>query len=182
MLHRRAIVVVAVALSAVLIVASAAGVHVTVQPGSAAKGSFSIFSFSVPNEEADANTVKLEVTFPVKNPIPFVSVKPMPGWTISTEKAKLDKPVKTDDGEITEAVTKVTWTATAGGLNPGEFDLFTVSAGPLPTNTKQLAFPTLQTYSNGEVVRWIQATAKGAPEPDFPVPTLTLTKASSGHH
>ena len=115
-------------------------------------------------------------------PIPFVSVQPMPGWTISTEKAKLDKPVKTDDGEITEAVTKVTWTATAGGLNPGEFDLFTVSAGPLPTNTKQLAFPTLQTYSNGEVVRWIQATAKGAPEPDFPVPTLTLTKASSGHH
>lgn len=182
MLHRRAIVVVAVALSAVLIVASAVGAHVTVQPGSAAKGSFSIFSFSVPNEEADANTVKLEVTFPVKNPIPFVSVKPMPGWTISTEKAKLDKPVKTDDGEITEAVTKVTWTATAGGLNPGEFDLFTVSAGPLPTNTKLLAFPTLQTYSNGEVVRWIQATAKGAPEPDFPVPTLTLTKASSGHH
>ena len=51
---------------------------------------------SLPNEEADANTVKLEVTFPVKNPIPCVSVKPMPGWTISTEKAKLDKPVKTD--------------------------------------------------------------------------------------
>ena len=165
MLHRRAIVAFAVALSGVLLVASAAGAHVTVQPGSAAKGSFSIFSFSVPNEEADANTVKLEVSFPVKNPIPFVSVKPMPGWTISTEKAKLDKPVKTDDGEITEAV-----------------DLFTVSAGPLPTNVKQLAFPTLQTYSSGEVVRWIQATAKGAPEPDFPVPTLTLTKASSGHH
>ena len=181
MLHRRAIVV-AVALSAVLTVASAVGAHVTVQPGSAAKGSFSIFSFSVPNEEADANTVKLAVTFPVKHPVPFVSVKPMPGWTISTEKAKLDKPVKTDDGEITEAVTKVTWTARAGGLNPGDFDLFTVSAGPLPTNTKLLAFPTLQTYSNGEVVRWIQATAKGAPEPDFPVPTLTLTKASSGHH
>ena len=106
----------------------------------------------------------------------------MPGWTITTEKTKLAKPVKTDDGEVTEAVSKITWTATAGGLKPGEFDLFTVSAGPLPTNAKQLAFPTLQTYSDGDVVRWIQTTAKGAPEPDFPVPTLTLTKASSGHH
>ena len=57
-----------------------------------------------------------------------------------------------------------------------------MSAGPLPTSAKQLAFPTLQTYSDGDVVRWIQTTAKGAPEPDFPVPTLTLTKASSGHH
>jgi uncharacterized protein YcnI len=181
MLHRRAVFLVASALSVVFVAATAAGAHVSVQPGSAAKGSFSIFSFSVPNEEADANTVKLEVTFPVKHPIPFVSVKPMAGWTITTEKAKLPKPVKTVDGQVTEAVTKVTWTANAGGLEPGEFDLFTVSAGPLPTNTKQLAFPTLQTYSSGEVVRWIQTTAKGAPEPDFPVPTLTLTKASSGH-
>ena len=182
MLHRRATFVVAAALSAVLIVASAASAHVSVQPGSAAKGSFSIFSFSVPNEKDDANTVKLEVTFPTKTPIASVSVKPMPGWTITTEKTKLAKPVTTDDGDVTEAVSKVTWTATAGGLQPGEFDLFTVSAGPLPTNAKQLAFPTLQTYSDGEIVRWIQTTAKGAPEPDFPVPTLTLTKASSGHH
>jgi uncharacterized protein YcnI len=185
MFHPRAhrcVAIVAVALSAVLIAASAADAHVSVQPGSAAKGSFSILSFSVPNEKDDANTVKLEVTFPTKNPIPFVSVKPMPGWTITTEKTKLAKPVTTDDGEVTEAVSKITWTATAGGLQPGEFDLFTVSAGPLPTNTKQLAFPTLQTYSDGDVVRWIQTTAKGAPEPDFPVPTLTLTKASSGHH
>jgi uncharacterized protein YcnI len=182
MLHRRATFVVAVALSAVLIVASAGGAHVAVQPGSVAKGSFSIFSFSVPNERDDANTVKVEVTFPIKYPIASVSVKPMPGWTITTEKTKLAKPVTTDDGEVTEAVSTITWTATSGGLKPGEFDLFTVSAGPLPTNTRQLAFPTLQTSSDGEVVRWIQTTAKGAPEPDFPVPTLTLTKASSGHH
>ena len=182
MVHRRATFVVVAALSAVLTVASAASAHVTVQPGSAAKGSSSTFSFSVPHEEDDANTVKLEVTFPTKTPIASVSVKPMPGWTITTEKTKLAKPVKTDDGDVTEAVSKITWTATAGGLQPGEFDLFTVSAGPLPTNAKQLTFPTLQTYSNGDVVRWIQATVKGTPEPDFPVPTLTLTKAGSSHH
>ena len=38
MLHRRAIFVVAVALSAVLVVASTAGAHVTVQPGIGGEG------------------------------------------------------------------------------------------------------------------------------------------------
>lgn len=181
MLRRRVLVVLAAALSAVVVFASVASAHVSVQPGSAAKGSFALFSFSVPNERDAANTVKVEVTFPAKFPIAFVSVQPKTGWTITVDKTKLDKPVKTEDGTVTEAVSKITWTATAGGLKPGEFDLFTVSAGPLPTKTSRLQFPTLQTYSNGEVVRWIQETAKGAPEPEFPVPALKLTKASSGH-
>ena len=74
----------------------------------------------------------------------------MTGWTITTEKTKLAKPVKTDDGEVTEAVSKITWTATAGGLEPGQFDLFTISAGPLPTKPSKLEFKALQTYSDGD--------------------------------
>ena len=106
-------------------------------PGTAPKGGFEILSFSVPNEEPNANTVKLEVDLPTKYPIAFVSTQPMPGWTVAVEKTTLAKPVTTDDGQVTEAVTKITWTATDGGLKPGEFDLFTISAGPLPTNTEQ---------------------------------------------
>ena len=68
------------------------------------------------------------------------------------------------------------------GSTPGEFDLFTISAGPLPTNTGKLTFKAIQTYSDGTIVNWIQATVKGAPEPEHPAPVLTLTKASSGHH
>jgi uncharacterized protein YcnI len=165
----------------VALLATDAAAHVSVQPGSAPKGSSSIFAFSVPNEEAAANTVKLEVSFPTRFPIPSVRVKPMPGWTITVDTTKLATPVKTDDGEVTDAVSKITWTATAGGLAPGQFDLFTVSAGPLPTKPKQLEFPTIQTYSNGDVVRWIQPTVKGAPEPDQPVPVLSLTKGSGKH-
>ncbi|MET0920689.1 MAG: YcnI family protein [Acidimicrobiia bacterium] len=161
--------------------ASTAGAHVSVTPSSAAQGGFQILSFSVPNEKDDANTVKLEVTLPTKSPIAFVSVKPMTGWTITTEKTMLAKPVKTDDGTITEAVSKITWTATAGGLTPGQFDLFTVSAGPLPTNTKKLVFKALQTYSDGDVVSWIEPTVKGTPEPEHPAPTLTLTAAAKDH-
>ena len=162
--------------------ASAAGAHVTVVPDTAKTGGFQILSFSVPNEEADANTVKLEVTLPAKSPIAFVSTQPMPGWTVAVEKTTLAKPVKSDDGEVTEAVSTITWTATDGGLKPGEFDLFTISAGPLPTNTKKLTFKAIQTYSDGTTVNWIQATVKGAPEPERPAPMLTLTAAGDDHH
>ncbi len=159
-----------------------AAAHVSVTPSSAPKGGFQVLSFNVPNEEQDANTVKVEVTFPAKYPIAFVSYQPMAGWEAAVEKTTLAKPVVTDDGEITEAVSKITWTATAGGLAPGQFDLFTVSAGPLPTKPNKLTFKAVQTYDNGAVVSWIQQTVKGAPEPEHPAPTLTLTAATEDHH
>jgi uncharacterized protein len=148
--------------------AGAAGAHVAVTPSTAPKGGFEILSFSVPNEKDDANTVGLEVEFPAKYPIPSVRVKPMTGWTIEV--------TKTGD-----AVSTVTWTATDGGLTPGQFDLFTVSAGPLPTNTKKLELAAVQTYSDGDVVSWSEPAVKGAPEPEHPAPTLTLTKSSGDH-
>ena len=178
----RLVVLAALVAVVVALAALPAGAHVSVKPSSAPKGGFEVLSFNVPNEASDANTVKLEVLLPTKYPIAFVSTQPMPGWTVEVEKKTLAKPVKTDDGEVTEAVSTITWTATDGGLNPGEFDLFTISAGPLPTKPNKLAFKTIQTYSNGDVVNWIQQTVKGAPEPDRPVATLTLTAASEDHH
>jgi len=167
--------------SVIALGASAAGAHVEVVPGSAPKGGSEIVSFSVPNEEPNANTVAVEIDFPAKHPIASVHTKPLPGWTIAVEKTTLAKPGKGDDGDITEAVSKVTWTSTDGGLQPGEFDLFTISAGPLPTNTNQLVFKAIQTYSDGTTVNWIQRTVQGAPEPDHPAPVLKLTKARTGH-
>jgi len=163
---------------AVLLAAVPAGAHVTIKPDVAKKGSFSVFSFSVPNETESASTTKIEVTFPTTTPIPFVSVQPIPGWTWSAEKTTLAKPVKTDDGTITDAVSKLTWSG--GAIAPGEFQLFTVSAGPLPTNAKSLTFKVVQTYSDGTVARWIEDTPKGGPEPEFPAPVLKLAGKSSG--
>ena len=174
-------VLAAVAAGLVTVLAVPAGAHVSITPSSAPKGGFQVLSFNVPNEEASANTVKLEVTIPTKNPIASVSYQPMPGWTVDVEKTRLAKPVKSDDGDVTEAVSKITWTATAGGLAAGQFDLFTISAGPLPTKPNTLTFKAIQTYDNGEVVSWIQQTVKGAPEPEHPAPTLTLTAAADEH-
>jgi periplasmic copper chaperone A len=168
--------------SVIALGASAAGAHVEVVPSSALKGGSEILSFSVPNEEQTANTVTVQVNLPTKYPIASVSIQPKPGWSAVVQKSKLAKPVQTDDGEVTEAVTQITWTATDGGLQPGQFDLFTISAGPLPTNTNQLVFKTIQTYSDGTTVNWIQQTVKGTPAPDHPAPVLKLTGAGSGHH
>lgn len=181
-LRTRAIRLALLAVASVLAIVSVAvpaGAHVSINPGSAAKGSFTIFSFSVPNERDDASTTQVEIAFPTDHPIEFVSAQSKPGWTASVEKQELAKPVKTDDGEITKAVTKITWTG--GQIGPNEFDLFTVSAGPLPTKGKKLEFKALQTYSDGEIVRWIESQAKGAPEPEHPAPVLKLTGKAKGH-
>jgi uncharacterized protein len=133
----------------------------------------------VPTESDTASTVGVEVAFPTDHPIANISVQPKPGWTVSVKKAKLATPATTDDGTVSEAVTRVTWKATAGGLQPGEFDTFAVSAGPLPMDVDSITLPAVQTYSDGSVVRWIEPRVTGGPEPDHPAPVLTLSKASS---
>jgi uncharacterized protein YcnI len=179
----RLVTIVALVLSAVGLMALPAAAHVTISPSSVPKGSADqLLSFNVPNEEDNANTVKLQVILPTGAPITSVTTKSMYGWTTSVETRTLKKPVQTDDGQVTEAVSTITWTATDGGLNPGEFDLFTISAGQLPTKPNTLTFKVIQIYSNGDTVSWIQQTVKGAPEPDHPAPTLELTKASSSSH
>jgi uncharacterized protein YcnI len=107
-----------------------------------------------------------------------VSVKPMAGWTAAVTKAKLAAPVKDDDGnDVTEAVSKIVWTAgTGAGVKPGEFQEFDVSAGPLP-KADQVVFKALQTYSDGTIVRWIEIPQAGQPEPEHPAPILKLSKA-----
>ena len=51
-------------------------------------------------------------------------------------------------------------------MKPGEFDVFSVSAGPLPTDVNSISLPALQTYSDGSVVRWIEPQVAGGPEPN----------------
>ena len=156
-----------------LAVTGSAYAHVTAQPTTAAQGSYSKIAFRVPNEEDKAATTQLEVTFPADHPIASVEVKPVPGWTAQIDKAKLAKPLESDDGPITEAVSKITWTG--GKIDPDNFQEFEVSMGPLPTDTDKLVFKAVQTYDNGDVVRWIDTTGTGGAEPEHPAPTVQLT-------
>ncbi|MFC1419042.1 YcnI family copper-binding membrane protein [Streptacidiphilus cavernicola] len=171
---RRAATVAALTAAAVLAGAGAAFAHVTVHPDSYPQGaSDGTLTFRVPNEEDKADTTQVDVFFPAAQPIASVLVAPLPGWTSTVKTVKLAKPIVTDDGNITDAVSEVLWTG--GKIAPGQYQDFTVAFGQLPTGVDQLVFKALQTYSDGNVVRWIDETVKGQPEPDHPAPVLTLT-------
>ncbi|CAM5431070.1 YcnI family protein [Streptomyces cyaneofuscatus] len=171
-----------VAASTVLLLAGPAAAHVSVQPqGEAAKGGYATLNFKVPNERDKASTVKVEVNFPADHPLSSVTPEAVPGWKIAITKGKLDKPLEVHGKKITEAVTKVTWTADGSKIAPGYFQQFPVSVGQLPEDADQLVFKAIQTYDNKEVVRWIEE-PKGGEEPDSPAPVLKLTAATEDHH
>ncbi|MEV4438730.1 YcnI family protein [Streptomyces sp. NPDC049577] len=171
-LLRRLPVVGGVAAGSLLLVAGPAFAHVSVQPGTAEKGGYSTIALKVPNEKDNASTVQLELDLDPKHPLASVMPQPVPGWDVKVEKSKLDKPLEMHGKTITEAVTKVTWSG--GKIDPGQFQQFALSVGQLPTDADELVFKALQTYSDNDVVRWIDASKPGGEEPEHPAPTLKL--------
>ncbi|MGW3494520.1 YcnI family copper-binding membrane protein [Streptomyces sp. NPDC001020] len=175
---RRAGVVAALAATGILTTAGAAFAHITVHPESYAKGATDgVLTFRVPNEEDTAATTKVQVFLPTDHPVLGVLVNPKDGWTARVTTTKLKTPVKTDDGTVTDAVSEITWTG--GRIRPGQYQDFNVAFGQLPENVDRLTFKTLQTYSDGKVVRWIDAAQKSGAEPENPAPVLQLTAKSA---
>ncbi len=165
------------AAGALLLTPAAAQAHVTLQPSEAAAGSFTVLDVRVPNETEDANTTKVQVQFPPG--FAEASYQPLPGWSVKVIKEKLAKPVQTDDGPVTEAVHEMIWTGqgSEGRIAPGQFMDFPVSV-QIPGKTgEELTFKALQTYDNGEIVRWI-----GAPESEHPAPQVLVTAEAEDHH
>ncbi|MCW2605654.1 MAG: hypothetical protein JWO60_347 [Frankiales bacterium] len=178
MLTRRLLVPAAGSTLVLLALAGPASAHVTVQGPGATQGGFTKFTFRVPTEK-DVPTTKIEIAFPADHPIASLRVKPHPGWTAGLTKGKPAQPLEAFGSPVTEVVQRITWTAAPGnkGIAPDEFDEFEVSAGPLP-ETDTLTFKALQTYADGEVVRWIEEPAAGGEEPEHPAPTLKLAAAT----
>ncbi|MBA0052726.1 DUF1775 domain-containing protein [Streptomyces sp. AJS327] len=180
----RAGITTALTATALLLTAVPVAAHVSVEPQSAPRGGFSTLSFKVPNERDAAATNKLEISFPTDQPLASVMPQPVPGWEVKVSKEKLDKPVENHGEQIKEAVTKITWSG--GRIEPGEFQQFPVSVGPLPERGERFVFKALQTYEakdgeKGEVVRWIEEPEPGEKEPESPAPVLRLTAAADGH-
>jgi uncharacterized protein YcnI len=153
----RKLIIVGTASVLTLSAAGPAFAHVTVQPAEGVVGSFSRFVVRVPNERDNASTIKIEVEFP---PLAFVSFMDVAGWERSVEMRTLGEPLEVFGEEIREAVGTATWEG--GEIQPGEFQEFGFSAR-LPDQPSTLEFPALQTYSSGEVVRWI-----GPPDSEEP--------------
>ncbi|RSN58788.1 nuclear export factor GLE1 [Amycolatopsis sp. WAC 04182] len=150
------------------------------------KGGYGSIFFRVPNEEKGAGTVKVEITVKPEYALGSVRTRPMPGWKAEVVKSKLPSPVTTASGtQITEAVTKVSWTAEPGtkiAAGSTEFQEFQISAGQFPATVDKLEFPATQTYENGKVVNWDQPTPDSGEEPEHPAPVVKLAEKSGDGH
>lgn len=182
--HRRAAsTAVALVLGATAVgvfgLAAPASAHVTVNPREATQGGYGRLAFRVPTESDTASTVKLEVTMPDDAPVASVSTMPVPGWTVAIERRTVNPPLEVHGSQVTEVVSKITWTASANaGIKPGEFQEFPVSMGPLPEKDR-MVFRVLQHYSDGNVARWIEPPAADGAEPENdPAPVLALAPAA----
>jgi periplasmic copper chaperone A len=158
--------------------AAPAFAHVTTDPSSAPQGGEITLGFRVPNEVAGANVVRVDLQIPTNPPLLGIDTEPVYGWTSTVTQVTLNPPVQTDDGPVTQAVNEISWVApSGGGTPPGSFQEFYILVQQLPTNATQVVFKAVQTYSNGDVVRWIDPVVAGQPDPDHPTPILTLVPA-----
>ena len=153
-------------MGATLGLAGSAQAHVTVHPNVIPEGAFAVLNVRVPNETDDADTTKVQVELP--DGFAFASAAPPPGWKVAFKKTKPATPIKTDDGEIDSQVKQVTFSG--GSIPPGQFLEFPLSVNVPGKSGDTLTFKALQTYSNGDVVRWI-----GPPDADEPAPTITIS-------
>jgi uncharacterized protein YcnI len=163
-------------LGALVLVAGTAAVasaHVTVSPESIPKGTSDVtLTFRVPNESATASVVGLKIQFPLTHPIVVVNPEAGSGWQVNVTTSTLPKPITTDDGTFTSITSEIDW---SGATIPiGQFGEFNVLAQGIPSDTDQLVFKAIQTYSDGSVVSWIQVPTKAVPDPPHPAPTITL--------
>jgi uncharacterized protein len=158
--------------AAALAVPAAASAHVTLHPNVLPSGGFTVVGVRVPNERDNARTTKVDVKFPPG--FIFVSYQPMPGWTATILSRKLAKPVTVFGEKHTTEVDRVVWSSKTG-IGPGQFVEFPLSvAVPAAKPRSVLTFKALQTYSNGEIVRWI-----GSPSADAPAPQVLVASQNA---
>jgi uncharacterized protein YcnI len=155
-----------------LAVPATADAHVTLNPREWEAGGFARFAVRVPNERDGADTTRVTVRLPEN--VVSASFQPVEGWRRTVEMERLDEPIEEEGEEpITERLATVTWSG--GRIRPGEFQEFGVSFQvPEDAEGESLAFPAIQRYSNGEVVRWI-----GPEDADEPAPRVEVLPAAA---
>ena len=164
---------VVIALAAGLLVAPAAAqAHISLHPNTIPAGAFATLDVRVPGEQEGAHVTKVDVLFPQG----FVGVdyENVPGWSTHVIETKLATPI-TEDGEtIDTEVSQIvwSWTGPLGRVDNGQFINFPLSlAIPDDAAGKALEFRTVQTYSNGAVVHWIDPSLTA----EHPAPRINVT-------
>jgi uncharacterized protein YcnI len=151
---------------------AAAQAHISLHPNTIPAGAFATLDVRVPGEQEGAHVTKVDTLFPPG----FVSVdyENVPGWSTRLIETKLPTPIteggETIDTEVSQIVW--TWTGPLGKVDNGQFINFPLSlAIPDDAAGKALEFRTVQTYSNGAVVHWIDPSLTA----EHPAPRINVT-------
>ena len=155
-----------------LLAPAAAQAHISLHPNTIPAGAFATVDVRVPGEQEGAHVTKVDVLLPAG----FVGVdyENVAGWSAKLIESKLVTPI-TEDGEtIDTEVAQIVWTwnGPLGKVDNGQFINFPLSVA-IPGNAagKALEFRTVQTYSNGQVVRWIEPQLTA----EHPSPRINVT-------
>jgi len=155
-----------------LLIPASAQAHVSIHPNTVPAGAFATLDVRVPGEEEGAYIKKVDMQLPQG----FIGVdfENVAGWSAKVVESKLAKPIQTDDGPVDTEVSQIvwTWTGPLGKVDNGQFINFPLSVAiPDDAAGKALEFRTVQTYSDGAVVHWIDPSL----EADHPSPRINVT-------
>jgi periplasmic copper chaperone A len=160
------------ALLGALAMPTAADAHISVHPNTVPAGAFATLDVRVPGEQEGAYVKKVDVLFPAG----FIGVdyENVVGWSAKVIESKLATPIQSDDGPVDSEVSQIvwTWTGPLGKVGNGQFiDLPLSAAIPDDAAGKALEFRTVQTYSNGHVLHWIDPSLQA----EHPSPRINIT-------
>ncbi len=155
-----------------LLVPASAQAHISLHPNTIPAGAFATLDVRVPGEQEGAQVTKVDVLFP--QGFTAVDYENVPGWSTHVIETKLATPI-TEDGEtIDTEVSQIVWTwaGPLGKVKNGQFIDFPLSLA-IPQNAagRALEFRTVQSYSNGQVVHWIDPSLSA----EHPSPRINVT-------
>jgi len=156
---------------ALLAVPAAAQAHISLHPNTIPAGAFATLDVRVPGEQEGAYVKKVDVLFP--SGFTSVNYENVPGWTAKIIETKLVTPITKDGETINTEVSQIlwTWTGPLGKVSNGQFINFPLSLAIPDVAGQALEFRTIQTYSNGLFVHWIDPSLSA----EHPAPRINVT-------
>jgi periplasmic copper chaperone A len=157
-----------------LVAPTVASAHISIHPNEVPAGAFATLNIRVPGEQQGAHVTQIDMLFPAG----FIGVdyQPIPGWRVKVIESRLTHPLHEDGETIDSQVSQIvwTWTGPENRIDDGQFLELPLSlAVPSGDAGRTLQFKTVQRYSNGQVVRWID----DGLEEESPSPRIDVTAA-----
>jgi uncharacterized protein YcnI len=146
--------------------------HISIHPNIVPAGAFATLDIRVPGEQQGAHVTTVDVLFPAG--FTDVDYQAVPGWSVKVIERKPATPVHEDGETIDAEIAQVVWmwTGPLGQVGDGQFIQFPLSVAiPQDASGKPLEFRTVQSYSDGQTVHWIDPSLSG----EHPSPRIDVT-------